>query len=54
MRIGVVLDALQALPRLAQRELALILIGPAVAPGRAQLLSQQDEAVDAVDRAGRA
>ena len=38
--IGVVLDALQALPRLAQRELALILAGPAVGPGRAQLLAR--------------
>ena len=40
--IGVVLDALQALPRLAQHGLALILAGPVVEPGRTQRLARLD------------
>jgi glycosyltransferase involved in cell wall biosynthesis len=38
--IGVVLDALQALPREAQRQLVLILGGRIVGPGRTQLLAR--------------
>jgi glycosyltransferase involved in cell wall biosynthesis len=41
--IGVVLDALQALPRQAQRELTLVLAGPVTGPGRVELLTRLRE-----------
>jgi glycosyltransferase involved in cell wall biosynthesis len=41
--IGVVLDALQALPRQAQRELTLVLAGPVIGSGRVELLARLRE-----------
>jgi glycosyltransferase involved in cell wall biosynthesis len=46
---AIVLDALLGLPRHAQRKLALIVAGPVVGPGRAQLLARLEHFVSESD-----